>query len=373
MDSARRGAAVALLLVAGLHGCVTADPDAGSDVTLPGPGVGDQPGRAARAVEVARACEECHADIASEQRLSRHASAFTNSAFQTALQKDNLPFCRSCHAPEAPQNTAPPADLGGLGVGCATCHLAGDTILAAPSDRPLRAPHRVARSARFAEESACAGCHQFAFLGDKLPGVPDLMQLTIEEHEISAYSNVSCAGCHMPLVGEGPRRHRSHRFSGSRTPEEQARALRITASRASPTEIEIEIAPGEVGHAYPTGDLFRRLEVRVEAVTSEGAVVAREVRYLARHFERRLSPSGHPVRALLWDDRPGAPGPAAEGVTLRMDLGAASADRLFDLRVSLQRVAQLVEGRPERESPVESESLLFSSVLPPETPSREGP
>jgi hypothetical protein len=193
------------------------------------------------------------------------------------------------------------------------------------------------------------------------------MQLTITEHEGSAYAEVACAGCHMPVVGEGASRHRSHAFSSSRSAAAQALALRVDASRSG-AQIHVAIAPGEVGHAFPTGDLFRRLAVRAEAVTAEGALVAREVRYLARHFERRHTASGTLVRALLWDDRPGAPGAAAPGTVIELDLGPSAARHPVSIQIVFQRVAKLLEGGPEADAPVESEAVLYEATLPPPTP-----
>lgn len=340
-----------------------------SGAALPGPGLGDLPGRAALAPGVQMDCERCHAEIAAEQRASRHRSAFTNTAFQAALAEEDLPFCRGCHAPEAPTAIRPPPPLADIGVGCATCHLAGGVILAAPSDSPSPSPHPVARDPRFATEAACAGCHEFDFPADHRGRVPGQMQLTVTEHAGSPYAEIACAGCHMPPVGEGARRHRSHALVGSRSVEAQAQALRVTAGRDG-GRVLVTVEPGEVGHAYPTGDLFRRLAVRVEAATPQGALVARGVRHLARHFERGREPNGAPRVALVRDDRPGAPGPSAGGIDVDFDLGAAAAVHPISVQIVFERVAKIPEGHPETEAAVESESLLWSAVLPP-TPARQ--
>ncbi len=359
-----RPVAAALLAAVLLFAAGCAPPAAPGEAALPGPALAGAPGRAASGPEVEAACEGCHHEIAAEWRRSQHRQSFTSPAFQASLAEDNLPFCRGCHAPEAPPEAPPPPRLAAIGVGCTTCHLAGAAILAAPAASARAAPHAVVRDPRFATEAACAGCHQFKFPGESLAGVPDQMQLTISEHAESAYSGVACAGCHMPVSGEGDGRHRSHAFLGSRAPAAQALALRIRAERGA-TSVHVSVAPGEVGHAFPTGDLFRRLEVRAEAVTPEGGLLARETRYLARHFEQRRAPSGAPVRALLWDDRPGAPGPAAAGVELDMELGPPAAAHAVSLRVAFQRVKKLIDGAPESAAPVESEAVLFDALLPP--------
>lgn len=356
--SLARAALAALALVAG---CGPSEPP--GEAALPGPALGSVPGRAERAREVQQACEGCHAEIAEEWRRSYHARSFTNPAFQASVAEENLAFCRGCHAPEAPPAEWPPPELGEIGVGCATCHLAGEAIVGAPAPGAREAPHAVVRDARFATEAACAGCHEFDFPG----GVGEKMQLTITEHEASGYSETACAGCHMPVVGQGGRRHRSHAFAGSRSPAAQALALRVDASRSGGS-VRVSLAPGEVGHAFPTGDLFRRLAVRAEAVTAEGGLAAREVRYLARHFERWRAPNGAPRIRLSWDDRPGAPGPAAAGVDVALDLGAAASTRPISVQVVFERIAKVLDGRPESEAPVESEAVLFDVLLPPTNP-----
>jgi len=54
------------------------------------------------------------------------------------------------------------------------------------------------------------------------------------------------------------------------------RPLRRTRS----TRVEISLVPTGVGHAFPTGDLFRRLEVAVEAVGPDNMVFGKAERFL---------------------------------------------------------------------------------------------
>ncbi len=86
----------------------------------------------------------------------------------------------------------------------------------------------------------------------------------------------------MPLV-EGPRgrKHRGHDF---RVAAETVRgAAEVTVLRAG-TTVRVTLRPGAVGHAFPTGDMFRRIEIDGTAVGADHAVVAQQVRYLTRHF-----------------------------------------------------------------------------------------
>jgi hypothetical protein len=290
------------------------------DVSLPGPARGAGRPDAARRNA---ACVGCHADVAAEWRGSLHRRAYTDTAFAEALAREPAAFCRGCHAPEADPAAAAPAALARLGVGCITCHVPGDVVLAAPrADLSSEtAPHPVRRDPRFAGDGACAGCHEFTF-----PGRRELMQSTVTEHRASAYATTSCADCHMPRIAG----RRSHGFAASRDPELLRKALRVEVSRTGPGALALVLTPGAVGHAFPTGDLFRRLVVRAETV-DDGPYLADE-RVLARHFS-----DGE--RSVLRDDRPGAPALAGAAVDVALELGPRATGRQIRWQVVHERIA----------------------------------
>ena len=223
-------------------------------------------------------CVHCHPAEAAEWQSSRHRIAYTNGEFQRALAREpasGRSFCVRCHAPEAPTDGSA-SRAHEIGVACVTCHVPLGPVLAAPSRRPAaRAPHGLLRTASFRTAEACAGCHEFEFPGN---GHGKMMQRTVTEHRESASADRGCAGCHMPTVGDGDDRHRSHSFPGGHDPELVRSALRIHAARPDPDLVRIELAPHDVTHAVPTGDLFRRLAVTVESDD------VKRVRYLGRHF-----------------------------------------------------------------------------------------
>lgn len=284
-----------------------------------------------------QACEGCHVEIAVEWRASLHRQAFTDPEFARALAREPQPFCRGCHAPEADPAGAPPAELAALGVGCVTCHAppgapAGAVLAASEGTRGAGA-HAVIGSAAFAGPGACAGCHEFDFLGR--PGAP--MQLTAREHAASRFADTSCAGCHMPWAGEGSARHRSHRFAASRDPAVLRASLQIAASRRAGV-VALRLEPAAVGHAVPTGDLFRRLLVEAEAIDAAGEAVSYDVRTLGRRFERRRQSSLQSRQIEVGDDRPGAPGRPEAGVLVELELGAEADAYPVRWRVVHQRV-----------------------------------
>jgi hypothetical protein len=120
------------------------------------------------------------------------------------------------------------------------------------------------------------------------------MQMTVAEHQRSPAAEKRCATCHMPLV-EG---HRSHRFAASRSEAMIRAAIDVVAKR---TKLGIELtltAAGALGHAFPTGDLFRRLTIVAEAKS-----VVPQVIHLGRRFGPREEIPGVPVRVEIADDR----------------------------------------------------------------------
>jgi hypothetical protein len=91
------------------------------------------------------------------------------------------------------------------------------------------------------------------------------MQQTVDELAASALRESSCVSCHMPRLGPGPG-HLSHRFLGGHDEVTLRQALTVEAQRLSASVIRLILRPQQVGHALPTGDMFRRLQVRVESL-----------------------------------------------------------------------------------------------------------
>lgn len=309
-------------------------------------------------VEENRTCESCHLEIAAEWRASQHRSAYTDPTFQAALAVEPSAFCRGCHAPEGPEEDAPEAAQA-IGVGCVTCHLAGDVVIAAPRPGLSVAPHRVDRAEAFATAGACAGCHEFSFGDDTRRDAPLAMQATVTEHAASDHASRSCADCHMPRTASG---HRSHAFASTHDPASHRRAVVAQAERAGPTSLRLVLTTNGVGHAYPTGDLFRRVSVEAEVDGDEFKVLASARRFLARHFTTGRDVRDAPIRVEARDDRigsePGAP------TIVELDLGVEAEGRPIRWSVSLDRVLHLVDHR-EAAAVVPERVLLASGEVPP--------
>lgn len=283
--------------------------------------------------EVNARCEACHPTHAQEWRGSLHRVAFTDAAFQSSLAREPLPFCRGCHAPEADASAPPPAWAAAMGIGCVTCHLRGDDVLAAPrrdaDDDAI--PHAVVRSSELADERACAGCHEFEFPPSPFRPEGTLMQSTVREHAASAHAEASCADCHMPTAGDG---HLDHGFATTRSPERLRAALRTEAERTAATTLQLRLEPVDVGHAFPTGDLNRRLVLEATAIDARGHATAHARRELARHFPAPVIGASHlvPPQPPTIDDRLVGP------TTIELSLPGARASDRVQWRVVYERV-----------------------------------
>lgn len=300
-------------------------------------------------------CASCHAEAAASWARSRHHGAYTNAAFQRAWHAEPEPFCRDCHAP----NTAGLDErIAGLdapwaaalerGVGCLDCHGEQGTIVTGPGDSRRAAPHGLVRVDDFGTRS-CAGCHEFDFPAYSRRPAGTMMQTTVAEHRRSPHADRSCASCHLP-AGD-------HALTSSRDPAALRDALQVTATRDF-DGLVISIEPRGIGHAFPTGDLFRRLAVHVTTEDDAG-VVAEDTRYLARHFApyRRADGTRNPAHA--WpvpDDR-------VEGPTeLRIALPGAE-QLAWRWWLDYERVASRDELDPSQ-STVESTERIAGGVLP---------
>jgi hypothetical protein len=289
-------------------------------------------------------CVRCHQTIAREWESSLHRHAADEPDFRSSLALEPLPFCRGCHAPEGDATRDITDEARALGVACVTCHATVHGTLASNGGTSAQPPpHAVVRSAAFTSDGACAGCHEFRF-----PDSAGLMQSTVKEHRESSVAARSCADCHMPRVGEPGHTHRSHAFEGSRSEGALRAALRADATRVG-SRMDLLLAPVEIGHAFPTGDLFRRLHVIAEVMDGEN-VIDRRHAFLMRSFSPAPNGAGMLGRAEVMDTR--LTGPR----TVSLELGPPAAGRKVSWRVSYERVSHPRGGDPRN-------AALFGSIV----------
>lgn len=225
------------------------------------------------------ACERCHVSEARTHAASAHASAFSDEVFQAEWAAHAQPECVRCHAPLAdPEH--PEGEAAARGISCTVCHLRGGSVLsvhAAPG-----APHPITVDASLGTSEACATCHEFTF-ASVAPTPYDeagMLQGTLSEwHEVEERG--TCQSCHL----RDERDRVTHAMAGAREPALLARALSVEASArvvGDHTEVTL-LLRSEAGHAVPTGDMYRRLEVRAWV---DGHSRATASRVLMRRFSR---------------------------------------------------------------------------------------
>lgn len=333
-----------------------------ASLALPGPAPRPRKDSLLNARAINDACASCHADIAAEWQGSLHRQAWTDSVFQRAYAIEPVAFCRSCHAPEADPKSEPSQAAQAVGVGCTTCHLQGDDVVASHENK--RGPHPVLADARMATAQACASCHQFDFPGEKSP-----MQDTVREHAASSFAKTSCQDCHMPLAGaeSGGKAHRSHAFQVIGDTALLRQGAKVSASRPSGRQVVVSVAPGAAGHAFPTGDMFRRLEVRAEALDAEGKAIAKaEPVFLGRTFadkprDRDTSFSFHRTEAA--DTRVPPPG-AGEARVVQLSFGQPIAASRVRFQVVYQRMSTAMAASFGVSQAVD-EVVIADGILPP--------
>lgn len=295
-------------------------------------------------------CRRCHADAAAQWARSRHHDAFTNVDFQRSFAREPTAFCRDCHAPgfvRRPALTAEAAEA--LGVGCLDCHGDDDGIVTGVSGG-RDGPHTVRRIEDFGTY-ACKSCHEFSFPEASRRPEGTMMQTTMSEHRASPFADHACASCHLPRAADG----HDHSLSSTRDPAAKRAAVQVVASRVD-GGLQLSLSPRNVGHAFPTGDLYRRLELHAEALDEDEEIVAAHTRYLGRHFAPYRHPDGTLNPAYHWpvpDDRLTGP------TEVVLPLPAASQIRWW---VDYERVDERDDLQPQR-SPLAGQVRLAEGTL----------
>lgn len=329
-------------------------------LVMPGPAKGPRnPDRLDRNDD----CVACHADVASEWSHSLHRQAFRDPMFQAALDREQAPgFCRTCHAPEADPRHEPSTRAADAGVACVSCHVTGtdEAVLAAP--KPGRddshVPHALRREPEFAQVDACERCHEFWFPSSGREGNELKMQRTVAEHARSSFADESCQDCHMTPSRSGGAVHRGHRFAVAGQPVTLRAAVAVDATRPEPGRVVLELRPRLVGHAFPTGDLFRR--IAVELRSADGTWT--ETKLLARHFTGQRVGKGQVIKVERSDDRIGV----GEGPrVLEFAVPAEVHDQTLEWTLVHERAMEASIGS-ERKAEVWDRTPFASGTLPAE-------
>ena len=207
------------------------------------------------------ACAGCHPARAAQWERSGHAQSWTSPLFQAGLAVERRQFCVDCHMP------SPSASDASRGIGCADCHAPGE-------------PHGARATVALRAVDFCMRCHEFAtpeWNGGEMHMTALPMQSTYSEWE--AYRRTggagTCQSCHMP-GGD-------HTMHGAHDVDLLRRALDVRAA-VSGGIATFSLRSVNVGHRYPTGDLFRNLTLEID----DGGGPWRTIARAGRAFDTRL-------------------------------------------------------------------------------------
>jgi hypothetical protein len=145
----------------------------------------------------------------------------------------------------------------------------------------------------------------------------DAVQATVTQWRESraGAAGRTCVDCHMPRGTHALRGLGDHAFVQS-----ALRADAVATRRGASTSVRIDLEAADVGHRMPTGDMFRRLRVRVES--EDGTV---RTRWLGRRFASMPNHDeiGFALRPVL-DQRLPAPAPGVGPTRLEFELPPTS-------------------------------------------------
>lgn len=227
-------------------------------------------------------CATCHAEIAAEWSGSNHAEAFRHATFQTAFALEPVDECADCHAPESATDRA--KSETDLGVACVTCHASPtlSTRLGHESWLPHPARRKTARKDPSRPDALCEDCHEVRYTDSHF-----VLQRTASEHRASRAKDTPCISCHMPRVTTSAGTHVDHRAFASRDPQLLAEASTIEVSREG-AEMRFVFTRAKAGHAFPTGDVFRRLRLVVRDASGKRAerILSRKTREVPERDDR---------------------------------------------------------------------------------------
>lgn len=298
-------------------------------------------------------CGRCHEDTHGAWSASAHARGLDNPHFVAEWAPERLAFCSDCHAPLGP----PASARAGEGVGCAACHVRDGTVLAYGARVPVtEPPHALARDTRDLDARLCGPCHDFPFPTRALAPHSDFdpnepLQSTFREWRESRAMTEgrTCIDCHMRVEAGG----HAMRLTGAA----DGPPIRIAHRYVGADRLELRIeATDAVGHAVPTGDVWRQLVIEVREVDAD-RITARA--RLGRTFAGQREADGHVLLRQTRDRRVPPPGRGETRVRLRV----GAPPRALDVRVLIGRSGVRGDGLAPLE-PGAAREILRVEVTP---------
>ena len=181
-------------------------------------------------------------------------------------------WCVNCHSPLVLEGKNPDEVENRIfsneGVSCIACHVRENQILASKEIENPR-EHNFILNKKLKDSEFCSNCHQFNFPtanknhGFQFSNLP--MQNTYQEWKESFfYQKENCQSCHMPIkINSKGENYRSHSFFGGHNKELLEKTFSIKLIQLDKNLFKIEILAKKLGHGFPTGDLFRKLNIQI--------------------------------------------------------------------------------------------------------------
>lgn len=194
------------------------------------------------AFQGALTCKECHEELYSFWKKSRHAEATTNPWFHEMKAGVNFiftailgnDFCYNCHGPKELNE----------GISCEVCHGINDQKEIMGVHKTKYTPDLI----KLREGKVCGKCHEM-----RHPISGDMILTTYEEWENSpaAEKGMDCTDCHMQKQASGFAFHGfSSRYNDAGSYEDDIEVQRVFFDFPI---LELDIANKIIGHSLPTG------------------------------------------------------------------------------------------------------------------------
>ncbi len=259
------------------------------------------------AMQASADCRDCHKTVYDNWLKSRHRVALTNELYHESHAREPSPWCVNCHAPLRLSGSEKTPYKGEEGISCLVCHAREGKIMtgALPEKKIAPLAHSYTIRGEFKDERLCENCHEFNFPtaasamseGKNFHYASQPMQSTVEEYRASGYyGRVTCQGCHL-FSGTAD----SHSFPGGHALERLKNDLKLDIHRGDAGHVTVRLSAHGIGHAFPTGDLFRTVRVRLIDNTG-GHTAELELRH---HFELIPVPDrqpGDPVKRRIKEE-----------------------------------------------------------------------
>lgn len=215
--------------------------------------------------ESSNQCKNCHKKEFDEWSFSMHKKSYSNFFFKEALKEEPRLWCLNCHAPfhelKEISNLKEDENLS-EGIGCTICHVKDGEIFGKRNRIDLK-EHKVLEDKSLKNGELCKNCHEFNFTETHEPSIRYSnfpMQTTFSEFK--EFQNVhkkdSCNSCHL--------KNSLHDFSGPNDKIFLKKNVLMDFNLIKENEnyiLKVKIKIPKIGHAFPTGDLFRSVNILI--------------------------------------------------------------------------------------------------------------